>query len=82
MRGRQQRAAGRAWEAPAAPAEFNDGAAAQVLLGFFEVTEHGAAVPTTVINPGAKARAERRVWNNGDDSSGGVKLLTLELQAR
>jgi len=53
-----------------------------VLLGFFEVTEHGAAVPTTVINPGAKARAERRVWNDGDESSGGVKLLTLELQAR
>lgn len=45
----------------------------QVLLGFFEVTEE-AGVPTTVVNPGARARATRRVWNDGQS---GVKLLTL-----
>lgn len=50
-----------------------------MLLGFFEVTEQ-AGVPSTVVNPGAAARAARRVWNNGEP--GGVKLITLAPQAR
>ena len=52
----------------------------QVLLGFFEVTgADEAAVPVTVVNPDARARATRRVWNDGES---GLKLLTLAPERR
>ena len=51
-----------------------------MLLGFFEVTgSDEAAVPVTVVNPDARARATRRVWNDGES---GLKLLTLAPERR